>query len=791
MFSDLRFALRTLVRARGFSLVTIATVAIGVGANTAIFAAVQALFLRPLPYPGGERMVRLWEVIPPFRGTGSVSEEDFLDWKAQTRTLEDMVAVSERSFNLAVKSPERIVGLKVTDGIFRFLGVQPLLGRPFLPDDFAPGQPSTVVIGHGLWRRAFGGDPGIVGKKLDLSGASYTVVGVMPPASGFPGRPAEVWFPFVPRMADQRGSHYLATYGRLRPGVTLEQARADLDLIAQRLATSYPSTNTGRGVLIKLLREDLVGGLRPMTIMLALAVAFVLLIGCANIANLLLARATGRRGEIAVRVALGASRGQLVRQLLTESLLLVAVGGALGLVIAMWGVDALQAVIQVDRGLFAIHLDGRVLAFAASVAIFSAFLFGLVPALAASRPDLSGVLKESAARSTAARGLGKRALVVAEVALSVMLLVGAGLLMRSLSRVNDIPVGFNPDRLLTLQIALPESRYPDDAAVATFHQRLLERVSALPGVVSAGAVNFLPLSQRNTNGDFQIVGRPPSPPGQDAITEYLQASPRYFATMGMSLLHGRGLTDADRAGTPLVVVINDTLARRYFPAASPLGQRLKLGGKIHEIVGVVADVRRWSKTSSPVPESYLSLWQNASSTMSLAVRAASDPLALAAAVRAAVQSIDRSQAIFDLQTMDEIISDSVAIRRIQAFLLTLFAALALLLATLGIYGVMAYQVSQRTQEMGIRLALGARAGQIQRLVVREGMRLCALGLVLGALGAAALSSGLRTLVFGVELVDIPTYALVATLLATVGLLASWLPARKATRVEPTIALRTY
>jgi putative ABC transport system permease protein len=789
MLADLRFALRTLSKSPIFTLITVVTLAIGIGANTAIFAAVRAIFLRPLPYPDGDRIVRVWETFGR-GGLGSVAQENFRDWQAQTRTLQDMVAVQSESFNLAADNPERLQGHSVTDGLFRLLGQRPLLGRTFSPGEFNPGNDQVAVLSHGLWLRHFGSTPDIVGRSISLSGKSYTVVGVMPAAFVFPGALSDLWIPHPLTERGNRGSHYLTVLGRLAPGATLEQARADLALIAQRLAEAYPDTNTNRGVLIRPLREHLVGNLRPTAIVLGLAVAFILLIGCANVANLLLARATGRRGEIAVRMALGASRGRLLGQLFTESLVLAAAGGVAGLAIALGGMAALAALLQEQtRALFVMRLDGQVLAFAAGASLISALVFGAVPALQSSRADLSGVLKEGGARATAVRSRGKRALVVVEVGLSVVLLVGAGLLLHSLARLGRLSIGFDPDPLLTLKVALPAAKYGKAENEARFYRRLIEELAAVPGVVSSAAANFIPLDTRNTNGNFEIVGHPPWPPGRGPVTEFHVVSPDYFATLGIAVTRGRAFTSGDRAGAPLVAMVNETFVRNFFGTDNPLGRRLKVGEESFDIVGVAADVRRFGKMRAAVPEAYFPLWQHGSGSMTVVVRAAVAPGTLAGAVRAKVAAIDPTQAIFAVRTMREIVDDSESEHRVRAVLLSLFAGLALLLASLGIYGVMAYHVSQRTQEVGIRMALGARAGQIVAMVVREGMWLCAIGLVLGTLGAILASRLLRTLVFGIETTDVASYLGTAALLALVALFACWLPARRATRVAPVAALR--
>ena len=794
LLSDLRFALRTLVKARGFALVTIATLAIGIGATTAIFAAINAFFLRPLPYADADRIVRLNAWFNK-QWTGSVSEEDFVDWKDRTRTLQDFVAWTDDSFNLAVDSPERIQGQRLTDGMFKLLGIAPALGRTFAAEEFEPGAGNAVVLSWGLWQRHFDGDRSLVGRPIELGGQSYTVVGVMPDGFRTPGSAADLWVPHPLLKKRGRGSHYLNVMARLRPGATLDGANADMEAISAQLQQEYPDTNSKRTIKMTPLRELYVERMRAGVWVLGVAVVFVLLIGCANVANLILARASGRSGEIAVRMALGANRTRIVAQLLIESLVLGLVGGALGALVAVWGVDALQSGIPPEiRRLFPFRLDPTVLAFALIASVTSAILFGLAPALQSSRADLSGALRDGANRTTG-RSLLKRVLVVSEVALSVLLLIGAGLLLRSLSRLQDVPLGFFPKNMLTLSISLPQTRYPDDAAVSAFYDRLLPRVEALPGVVSAGVVNFLPLANNNMNGDFNIVGRPPAKPGEAPITEYMLASPGYFRTLGVRLLKGRLLSPSDRTGTPEVALVNETFVRRHLGETDPLGVHLDFGdGKPVQIVGVISDVRRFGFARDTVPETFFPAAQNITQTMTLAVRTQGDPAAIAGAVRAAVAATDPAQAVFSIKTMEQLVDEYLAAKRFQTFLLLLFAGVALVLASLGIYGVMAYHVGQRTQEMGIRMALGARAGQIQVMVVREGMALAALGLGIGLVLAIVLALGLsrsiETVLFQVPAADLPSYIVAAAVLASVALLACWLPARRATRVDPMKALRS-
>ena len=781
--ANLRYAFRSLARAPGFTLVSIATLAIGIGATTAIFAAVSAFFLRPLPYPEGDRIVELREWFDR-EWTGSVSEKNFAAWKAQSRTLDDLVAYIPASFNVAAGSPERVRGNRVTDGYFRLFRASPALGRVFTADDVAS---RVVVLSHGLWQRRYGGDPDIIGRGIDLGGARHTVVGVM--GAGLPTG-AELWAPLA--LEGEKDGHYLQVLARLRPDTTIEAARGDMEAIAARLEELYPDHNAKRSVQIRPLHEVMVAEFRPGATILSLAVAFLLLIGCANIATLQLARAAGRRGEIAVRSALGAGRLRLVRQLFTESLLLALLGGVLGVLVAVWCMDLLQAGMPDSaQRRFPFHLDWGVAWFALAASLVSACLFGLVPALQSSRADLTDALRDTAARSTASRGRLKKGLVVAEIALSAALLVVCALLVRSMHRLQSAPLGFDPDSVLTLNISLPDQRYPDDAARVRFHQQVLDRVQALPGVRSAAVVNHLPLSRSNINSGFEVVGRPAPPPGEEPIAEWIAASPDYLRTMGLRLTGGRNFTDSDRAGSPPVILVNEALVRQHLGGRNPLGTRLDFGDdETYEVVGVVSDARRRSQlTDEPVAEAYFPAWQRVFETMSLAVRTDGDPAALAGPVRSAVAAVDPGQAVFEVRTMNDIVAEARESRRFVTGLFAAFAGVALLLASLGIYGVMAYHTGQRRQEMGIRMALGAGAGELQRMVVREGMSLVVLGLAFGLGGGALLSRLLRSLLYQVAAGDPSSYALAAIALGAVALVACWIPARRASRVDPVEALR--
>ncbi len=800
LWKDLRFGARTLWKSPGFTLVAVLTLALGIAANTTIFSLVNSVMLRPLPYAEPERLVMLAV------GGKETSAADFFDWRAQSASFEQMAAMAYWSANLGgVETPERVQGFLVTPEFFTLLGVQPFAGRAFLPAEAEAGQDGVAIISHGLWRRAFGSDPNLVGKNVPINGRPRTVVGIMPAGFQF-YREADAWAPLAFAPADlaavsARRARYLLAPARLKPGVTLEQAQAELNAVTRRLEEQYPQTNTGRHYRVAPLHEEVVGSIRTPLLVLLGAVGFVLLIACANVANLLLARAAARQREFSVRVALGAGRGRIVRQLLTESVLLALAGGAAGLVLTFWGGDLLMAAIPRHfisglPAMQAVEIDKAVLGFTLGVSLLTGVVFGLAPALQFSNPDLNRVLKEGGrgagggSQSQRLRGL----LVIAEVALSLMLLVGAGLLIRSFVGLMGVTPGFDPDRLLTMQITLPQLRYPEPEKAAAFYEDVIRRVESLPGVAGAAATTNLPLGGSDQTTRFTVEGRPAPPRGQEPEVSFRDITPGYFQTMGIPLLRGRAFDERDRTGAPLVAVISETLARQQFGSVEgALGQRLSrpVGADTQtvEVVGVVADVRHTGLKAEPKSELYLSELQDSARGMTLVVRAEGDPAALASAVRGKIQEVDKDQPVFDVRTMREVIATSVNLNRFSMLLLSLFALVALLLAAVGLYGVMSYAVAQRTSEIGIRIALGAQGRDIFRLVVGQSMALALAGMALGVGGSFAVTRVLTSLLYGVSATDPLVFAGVALLLALVALVACYVPARRAMKVDPMVALR--
>ncbi|HYY56574.1 MAG TPA: ABC transporter permease [Pyrinomonadaceae bacterium] len=806
LWQDLRYGLRTLSKTPGFTLAAVLALALGIGANSAIFSVANAVLLKPLPYSEPERLVMIWgDLFKPGLDEIGASAPEFNDYREQGHVFESLACYTEGGFNLSGEGePERISGAYVSADLFPLLGVGPTLGRTFAVEEDQPGRDQVVVLSHSLWQRRFAADRSIVGKTVGINGKSMTVVGVMPSAFQFPDREVEIWKPLAldaeDRSEQSRGSHYLNVIARLKPGVSVEQAQAEIKGIAERIRQQHPDQyDNGFGAKIVSRHEQVVGPIRPVLLILLGTVGFVLLIACANVANLLFARAATREREMAIRTALGAGRWRIVRQLLTESLLLSLAGGAGGLLLALWGVDLLVALAPVDiPRLSEVRLDGRVLGFTLLVSLLTGGLFGLAPALRLSKPDLQESLKDGA------RGAGegfrrqrmRNLLVVSEVALSLVLLIGAGLMIRSFLQVQKISPGFNPDRVLTMRLSLPQSKYAEAKQQRAFFEQLTARVSALPGVESVGAVNFLPMSKSGNMWSFAIEGR------GNAVgpnLHFRMISPDYFRTLSIPLDRGRQFTEQDREGAPPVAVINETMARTFFPGEDPLGKRIKLASMTSPfpwlaVVGVVGDVKHYGLDEETKPELYVSYLQpllpnfNVSSLF-LAVRTTAEPAGLAAAVRREVAVLDKDQPVADIKTMEERLSESVAPRRFNMLLLAIFAALALILAAVGIYGVMSYSVTQRTHEIGVRMALGAQGSDVLRLVVGQGMILALAGVALGLLGAFALTRVMKTLLFNVSASDPLTFAGVAFVLSAVALLACLIPARRATRVDPMEALR--
>ncbi len=812
---DLRYGLRTLLKNPGFTLIAVITLALGIGANTAIFSVVNTVLLRPLPYPQPERLIRIWRAAST---TGlnphNLSIPDYREFRDNCRSCEQMGAYYSGSVNLLGRDePERIEGVIVTANLFPLLQAPPMLGRSFLPSEEQFGQHRVVVLSHGLWRRRFGSDPGIIGQALTLDDESHTVIGVMPADFQFPNRGIELWRPmaFAPsdRM-DTRANSFTSVIARLRPGAAMEQARTEIEAISRRLEQEYKE-NAGNGVLIWPLGEEEVRDIRPALLVLLGAVGFVLLIACANVANLLLARATARQREMAVRATLGATRSRMFRQLLTESLLLGILGGAAGLLLAQWGIRQL-----VNMGpqnlprLNEIGLDGRVLAFTCLVSLLTGAIFGLMPALQASRLDLNESLKEGGRASIGGPGgRNLRSLLVAiEIALSLVLLIGAGLMIKSFSRLQQVDPGFNPEKVLTMRISLPRAKYRQPHQVAGFYRQAIERVAGAPGVRSAGVTTALPLAGGGWGKSLSIEDRPAATAlDQVPNVQYRLMSHGYFRTMGITLQKGRFFTEQDSEQTPPVAIINETVARRFWPNEDPVGKRIWMGPPeslvAHllpagytfprmTIVGVVSDVRQDGLNQPALPEVYTPQVQAGGEmrpSMFLAVRTDSDPVGLTASVRNQVWAVDKDQPVVNIMTMEQRLADSVSRPRFNMFLLGVFAGVALVLAAVGIYGVISYGVTQRTHEIGIRMTLGAQAGNVLRLVVGQGMRLVLAGVLVGLLMSLALTWLMKGLLFGVSATDPLTFVLIAALLVTVALLACYLPARRATKVDPVVALR--
>ncbi|MCI0408155.1 MAG: ABC transporter permease [Acidobacteria bacterium] len=802
LLQDVRYGLRMLLKNPGFTVVAVLTLALGIGANSTLFSVVNSVLLRPLPFPNPGRLVAVWEFVPekgwyrePF------SFPDFADWREQTKSFEKMAAYTYVGATLGEGGDAEFVGgAAVSADLFPILSARPRLGRVFTAEEDRPGAARAVILGHGLWERRFHSSPEVLGQTILLDGESCTVVGVMPETFNFPigGSPRSYWVPLTTdpdtrERVELRGNHYLRAVGLLKEGIGPLQAEADLDTIARRLETAYPGTNHLMRARVLPLHEELVGDVRPALLVLLGAVGFVLLIACANIANLLLARASSRQKEIAIRAALGAGWGRIARQLLVESLLLSLAGGALGLLVAIWGVDF---VVRLAPGpiprIGEIGLDVRVLAFTLGVSLLTGILSGLAPALRSARASLDPDLREG--RGGEAEGWRRNRvralLVVSEVALSLVLLAGAGLMLRTFQRLSGVDPGFKPENVLTVSVSLPNASYPNGAQRIAFVDRLLERVGAVPGVRSAATVFTLPLGGSNRSNSFRIPDRPQAPEG-DPDANYRTISPGYLVSMGIPLLKGRAFTAQDGATTPAVALVNETFARRFFPGEDPIGKVIETdedGTRRREIVGVVGDVRFDSLDSHLEPEYYVPYPQAPETSVTLVVRAAKDPSSLAPTLREQVRALDPSLPLYAVRTMEEYLAASVADRRVIALLLGSFAAVALALAATGLYGVLAYSVSRRTREIGIRVALGARPADVLKLVVAQGMLLTVAGLGIGLAGGLLLTRFLSGLLFGVRPTDPLTFAGVSALLAGVALLACYLPARRAARVDPVTAL---
>jgi putative ABC transport system permease protein len=817
-FKDLRYGVRMLMKRPAFTAIAIIALALGIGANTAIFSVVNAVLLRPLPYDNPDQIMIVKETNYP-RGLAdmNVSLPDFQVWRERNQVFDHVAAHQYENYNITGSDePERVRGLLTSSDLFPVLKVNPILGRAFSREEEQFGNHRVAVLSYGLWVRRFGSDANIIGQAITLNGNLFTVVGVMPKGFQYPDAEIALWTPlaFPPDDSNNtRGNHSLTSIARLKPGVTIEQARADIVAITAQLVQQYPE-NAGIGADIISLREQSVGQIETALFVLLGAVGFVLLIACANVANLMLARAASRQKEMAIRTTLGASRTRIIRQLLTESVTLALSGGILGLLVALWGVDALVGLTPDELPRFSeISVDGRVLGFTFLISLLTGIIFGLIPALQTSKPDLNESLKEGSRGSTGGvtSHRVRNALVIAEIAISLMLLIGAGLMINSFARLSSVNPGFKPENVLTVSVALPDTKYPDTRPELKvgFFRELIEKVSALPGVESAAATSILPM----TGSSSKLFTRQdrPAPTSIESIPliQYFQISPGYFHTMGIPLEKGRFFDERDNGDSQTVAIINETSARRFFPDEDPIG-KIVLTGVPEEmvppgllppgfrfprlkIVGIISDVRTSGLNEQVKPEIYVPHAQGGVFetylAMSLAVRTTGDPLSLAAAVRSQVTAIDKDQPVANITTMGSRLADSLARPRFSTLLLSIFAGLALLLAAVGLYGVMSYAVAERTHEIGIRMALGAQSSDVLKMVVTQGLILTVTGVSIGLVGAFFLTRLMESLLFGVSATDPLTFALISALLTGVALGACFVPARRATKVDPMVALR--
>jgi putative ABC transport system permease protein len=798
LWQDLRYGARSLRKNPGFTAIALITLALGIGANTAIFSVVNGVLLRPLPYPEPDRLAMVYGInLQSAQDRTPLCALDFLDWKSQNQVFQSQAGFSTNRFSYTGgESPEQIEGAWVTADFFSTIGVQPVLGRGFLPDEDQASAPRTVVISDAFWRRQLGQNPDVIDKQIMLNARAFTIIGVMPAGFRFPEKDTELWA--AERLAPtRRGPYYMWGLGRLSQGASLDSAQREMDVIARRVQDQTNSPNRDWTWTAVSLAERIVGKIRPALLVLLAAVVFVLLIACANIANLMLARGTAREKEIAVRIALGASRPRLLRQLLTESLLLATVGAIAGLPLAIWGVRILVALSPADfPRVHEIGIDARVLGITALVALVSGLIFGLAPAIQSSRLNLSESLKEGG-RGTdgSSRRRLRSALVVTEIAFSLMLLVGAGLLIKSFVRLQSVNPGFNPDRILTLHLSLPRARYDTDEKINSYNQQLIERLTAVRGVEAAGLGISLPPDHLEVSDSFSIEGKSWPEGTTEPFVPVVFISPEYFTALGAPILRGRPFNENDRKGSPLVVIISQTLAERYFADENPIGRRFKTGGADRprnpwmEIVGVVGDVKYSGLDSKPEPAYYVPLAQNMWGAAYLVVRGQTDPTSLIPAIRQQISELDKDIPIANLSTMNQLLAESVAVPRFRTFLLGVFAALALVLASVGTYGVISYSVTKRTHEIGIRMALGARGRDTMMLVIRQGVAVALIGVIAGLAGSLALTRLMRSLLFEVSPTDFSTFAGVAALLIVVAALACWIPARRASRVDPMTALR--
>ena len=810
LMQDMRFGIRMLSKNPGFAMIAVLTLALGIGANTAIFSVVNAELLRPLPFRDSGRLVSVATANSRMHSSnGSVSYPDFADWRSQNQVFEQMAAYTGATFTLTgQENPAHLEGASVSADTFDLLGVSPELGRTFQPGEDEANRRVVIISDH-LWKQQFKRDPGIIGRTITLENEGFTVVGVMPANFRFPlqREPEAIWSTLSPLnetsdnsppMVQHRGAHFLTCIARLKPGVTLAQAQAGMDVIASSLSKQYPDSNKYMSVHLSLEQERLTGSIRPALLVMMIAVGLVLLIACVNVANLLLARATTRGREIAIRTAMGAGRSRVVRQLLTESLLLAIVAGVLGAALALWGSDVLVRLSPENLPRVGeIHIDGWVLAFTAGLSLLTGILFGLAPALQSTHSNIVEALKEGSLSMTAGRSRHalRSSLVIVEMALALILLVSAGLLIRSLIRLQDVSPGFDPHNVMTASLDLPDAKY-SDLRKAEFFRELIPGLEALPGVQSAAAVFPLPMSGDEIRTSFQIEGRPVAK-SDEPHTSVRVVTPNYFRTMRIPLLQGREFTERDEASATQVLIVNQAFAQEFFPGQDPVGKHIRAGisnsgpgtAPMREIVGVVGNVKFEDLTTEFSPESYIPYGQLQFGSITIVARSSKDPEGLAKPIASAVRSLDKDLPTYAPKTVEQYLDGTIAVPRFNTFLLAIFAALAMILTAVGLYGVISYTVAQRTHEIGIRMALGAQPGDMLRLVVGQGVRLALSGVGVGLVAALGLTRFLSSLLFGVSSTDPVSFAAVVAMLFSVVLLACYIPARRAMRVDPMVALR--
>jgi putative ABC transport system permease protein len=805
MFQNIRYGIRALLKNPGFTAIAIITLALGIGANTVIFSVVDSVLLRSLPFKDSDRLVSIWETNPQLSNPDGKNAQasgiaNFTDWNSQNQVFDNMAAYFNWTYNLTgMDEPERLEAAVVTGSFFDVLGVQSSMGRTIIPDDDQSGKDNVVVLSHGFWQRRFGSDTAIIGKAITLNRNSFTIIGVMPPDFKFPGREVELWVPagFSAAQKQDRAGKFLKVIGRLKPNVKVEQARAALVTIAGQLEQQYPDTNAGWSAALVPFQENEVSSTRPALLLLFGAVGFVLLIACANVSNLLLAKGAARRKEMAIRSALGASRGRLISQMFTESALLALLGAGAGILLAVWGMDILISLNPGDIPRLAdARIDGRVFAFTLMLSILTAFVFGIVPALFASKPDLQEAIKETGQTVTSSSGLKfHNLLIVSEIAVTLVLLVGAGLMIRSFLHLHEVNPGFNTENMLTMRIWLPASRYGSNEQQTAFFQQVIDRIETVPAVRAVGAIQDIPLKANRMGFNFVIEGRAATRSVEEQDAAYRAITPEYFRTMSIPLLNGRGFTRQDDRNAPPVVIINQSMVQQFFSSEDPIGKRIRFGEQDapwYSIVGIVSDIKHMGLDAQEGAAIYQPYDQKQFSFlrwMTLVMRTDSEPTGLIAAVRSQVQAVDKDQPVYDIATLEQLLSTSVAKPRFYMALLGSFALLALVLASVGIYGVMSFSVNRRRREMGIRLALGADRRDIFKLVVARGLLLTLTGVGIGVAASFALTRVMSSLLFGVTATDQLTFIAIPLILTGVALGACFVPARRAMKVDPMVALR--